>query len=67
MDSSFAKRSKPPTDTEVPLRVVILSLVKTSQRSGVFVYSESKTQQICLCNLEVLLSMTTCDLVEHYC
>lgn len=67
MDSRFAKTSKPPTDTEIPLRVVILSSVKTSQRSGIFIYSESKTQQICSRNLEVSLSMTMCDLVELCC
>lgn len=67
MDSSFAKISELPTDTEVPLHVVILSLAKTSQRSGIFAYNESKTPQICSCNLEILLSMTTSDLMVHCC
>jgi len=66
IDSIFVKISKSATDTEVLLRVVI-TFVKTSQRSGIFVYTESKTQQICLCKLEVIFSMTFCDLVECCC
>lgn len=36
MDSSYTKIAEPPTDTEGPLRVVILPLVRINQRSRTF-------------------------------